>query len=151
MTLCCRRRLLRCFTALNCSSSANTRRRILQLMTSTVPMKVSPSPASTRFKVHRLCATDVTFHSRSDSRDTLHLTRHHPIRAQSFTIRSYSTAQVPCSCLGSTCRDVSSQPPCVEIFVMEGHISTVSQFYSSFLCPTYQRDPGVPFSKIGPT
>ena len=26
---------------------------------------------------------------------------------------------------------------------MEGHISTISQFKSSFLCPTYQRDPRV--------
>ena len=58
--------------------------------------------------------------------DKLHLTSHHPIRAQNFTTRSHSTAQVPCSCLGSTCSDVSSRPPCFEIFVMEGHISTIS-------------------------
>ena len=35
-------------------------------------------------------------------RDKLHLTRHHPIHAQNFTIWSHSTAQVPCSCLVST-------------------------------------------------
>ena len=45
--------------------------------------------------------------------DKLHLTSHHPIRAQNFTTKSHSTAQVPCSCLGSTCSDVSSRPPCV--------------------------------------
>ena len=52
----------------------------------------------------------------------------HPIHAQNFTIRSHSTAQVPCSCLASTCSDVSSRPPCFEIFVMEGHVSANSQF-----------------------
>ena len=41
---------------------------------------------------------------------------------------SHSTAQEPCSCLASTCSDVSSRPPCFEFFVMEGHISTISQF-----------------------
>ena len=56
------------------------------------------------------------------------LTRHHPIHTQDFTIWSHSTTQVPCSCLGSTCSDVSSRPPCFEFFVMEGHISTFSQF-----------------------
>ena len=40
----------------------------------------------------------------------LHLTRHHPIHAQQITIESHSTAQVPCSCLGSTCGVVSNRP-----------------------------------------
>ena len=91
-----------------------------------------------RFKVHRLCnlvlsnhmATDVSSHSTSASRANLHLTRHHPIHAQNFTIWSHYTARVPCSCLGSTCSNVSSRPPCFEFFVMEGHISTISQFKS---------------------
>ena len=41
---------------------------------------------------------------------------------------SRSTVHVPCSCLASTCSDVSSRPSCFEFFVMEGHISTISQF-----------------------
>ena len=73
---------------------------------------------TTRFKVHLLChlvlfqhiATDATSHSVADSRDKLHLTRHHPIHAQRFTIRSLS--QVPCCCLASTCSGVSIRPPC---------------------------------------
>ena len=48
---------------------------------------------------------NVSSHSMADSRDKLHLARHHPIHAQNFTIRSHSTAQVPCSCLASTCSD----------------------------------------------
>ena len=72
--------------------------------------------------------TDVSSHSTAEPRDKLHLTRHHPIRAQNFTIWSHSTAQVPCSCLASTCSDVSIRPPCFEMFVMEGHNSTISQF-----------------------
>ena len=91
--------------------------------------------------------TDVSRQSMIDSRDKLHLTRHHPIHAHNFTVWSHSTAQIPCSCHGSACSDVSSRPPCFEIFVIEGHISTNFQIKSSFLCPTYQRDPGVPFSK----
>ena len=43
-------------------------------------------------------------------------TRHHLTHAQNFTIRSHSTDQVPCLCLASTCSDVSSRPPCFEIF-----------------------------------
>ena len=39
------------------------------------------------------------------------LTRHHPIHAQNLTIQP-PTAQVPSSCLASTCSDVSSRPPC---------------------------------------
>ena len=54
------------------------------------------------------------------------------------------------SSLASTRSDVSIRPPCFEIFVMEGHISTIFQFPSSFLCPTYQCDPGVPFTKNWP-
>ena len=49
---------------------------------------------------------NVSSHSMADSRDKLHLARHHPIHAQNFTIRSHSTAQVPCSCLASTCSDL---------------------------------------------
>ena len=95
-------------------------------------------------RCHRLChlefsqhiTTHMSSHSTSDSRDTLHLTRHHPIHAQHFTIKPPSTAQVPCSRFASTCSDVSSRPPCFEFFVLEGDISTMSQFESSFLCPT---------------
>ena len=50
-------------------------------------------------------------HSMSDSRDKLHLKGHHPIHAKHFMIWSHSTAQVPCSRLGSTCSDVSSRLP----------------------------------------
>ena len=64
----------------------------------------------------------------ADSRDKLHLTRHHPIHAQNFTIRSHSTAQVPHPRRASTCSDVSSRPPCFEMFVMERHTSTISLF-----------------------
>ena len=39
---------------------------------------------------------------------TNHLTRRRPTHAQNFTIRSHSTAQVPCSCLASTCSDVDA-------------------------------------------
>ena len=53
-------------------------------------------------------------------------------------------AQVPCTCLRLTCSDVSSRPPCFDFSVMEGHISTISQFQSHF-CPTYKRHPGVFF------
>ena len=70
--------------------------------------------------------TDVSPHSMADARDKLRMTCHHPIHAQNFTIWSHSMAQVPCSCLGSTCGDVYSRPPCFEFFVMEGHISTIS-------------------------
>ena len=112
-----------------------------------------------RFKVHRLChlvlsqhiATDVSSNSMAHSRDKMHSTRHHPIHAQNFTIRSHSTAQVPCLCSALTCSDVTIRPPCCEIFAMEGHMSTISQLKSSFWCPTYQVDVGVPFSTIGPT
>ena len=75
---------------------------------------------------HEMCPS----HSMAASRNKLNLTRHHPIHAQNFTIWSHSTAQVPCSCLASTCSDVSSRPPCFEFFVMEGHISTISLFKS---------------------
>ena len=131
---CCRRRLLRCIAALNCSSSTNTRRWIPQSMTWKVPMKVSTSPDSTRFKVHRLChlvfsqhiPTDVSSRSMADSRDKLHLTRHHPIHAQNFTIKSRSTAQVPRLCFASTCSDVTTGPPFFGNYVMEGHTSSIS-------------------------
>ena len=93
---------------------------------------------------------DVSSHSMADSRDKLHLIRHHPIHAQNFTIRSHSTAQVPCSCLASTCSDVSSRPPCFEFFVMEGHMSTISQVKSSFFVPDVSTRPGSPFFKNWP-
>ena len=90
-----------------------------------------------RFKVHRLCnlvlsqpiPTDVSSHSMSDSRDKPRLTRHHPIHAQNFTIRSRSTAQVPCLFLASTCSDVSSRPPCFEIFVPDVSTRPTRSFF----------------------
>ena len=110
-----------------------------------------------RFKVHRLynlvlsqpIPTDVSSHSMADSRDKLHLTRHHPIHAQNSTIKSHSTAQVPCSRLASTCSDVSSRPPCFEIFVMEGHMSTISQFKSNFCARRINATREFLFLKIG--
>ena len=62
---------------------------------------VSASRDSTRFKAHRLChlvlsqqiPTDVSSHFMADSRDKLHLTRHHPIHTKHFAITSHSTAQ----------------------------------------------------------
>ena len=81
----------------------------------------------------RIHTTDVSSHSTSASRDKLHLTRHHPIHAQNFTIWSHSTAQEPCSFLVSTCSDVSIRPPCFEFFRHgRSHFHTFSQFV--FFC-----------------
>ena len=44
---------------------------------------------------------------------------------------------------------VGSQEHDVAPSIHAGHIPTISQFESSFWCPTYQFDLGVPFSKIG--
>ena len=79
----------------------------------------------------------------------LHLTCHHPIHAQNFTIRSHSTAQVPCSCLASTYSDVSSRPPCDEFFVMEGHNPQFHSFNRIFV-PDVSTRPGGPFFKNWP-
>ena len=95
------------------------------------PTKVSTSPNSTRFRLHRLChlvlsqhiPTDVSSHSLADSRANLHLTRHHPIHVQNFTIKTHSTAQYHVLCFASTCSDASFRPPCVRIFVI-----TISEF-----------------------
>ena len=114
----------------------NTRRQIPQSKTWKVPMKVSTSPDSTRFKVHRLChlvlsqhvATDESSHSMADSREKAHLTRHHPIHAQNFTIKSHSTAQIPCLRFASTCSDVSIRPPGYGIFVMDDHFLQLHSF-----------------------
>ena len=66
------------------------------------------------------------------SRDKLNLTRHHPIHAQNFTIKSHSTAQVPRLCFASTCSDVTTGPPFCGIFVTKGHTSTIFHFKSHF-------------------
>ena len=55
-----------------------------------------------------------------------------PSMHSALTIWSHSTAHDPCSCLASTCSDVSNRPPCFEIFVMEGHRSTISKKNRSF-------------------
>ena len=108
-------------------------------------MRVSPSPDSTRFKVHRLWASCL-LPAHPDSRDNVHFALRHPNHAQNFTVWSHSTGQVPCSRLGSTCSDVSCRPPCLEIFVMEGHMSTI--FCSNFFCAQrINATRGGPFSK----
>ena len=53
-------------------------------------------------------------------------------------------------CFASACCDVSSGPPCFEIFVMEGHSSTSSQFESSVLVHDVQIVPGSPFFEKRP-
>ena len=76
--------------------------------------------------------TDVS-DSLADSRGNMHLTRHHPIHAQNFTIKTHSTAKYHVLCFASTCSDASFPPPCVGIFVI-----TISEFQSHLWCPTYQ-------------
>ena len=84
------------------------------------------------------------------SRDKLNLTRHHPIHAQNLTIWSLSTAQVPCSCLGSTCSEVSSRPPCFEFFVMEGHSFSILPVLVVVFVPDVSTRPGSLFFKNWP-
>ena len=121
------------------------------------PTKVSTSPDSTRVKVHRLChlvlsqhiATDVSSHSTADSRDTLHLTRHHPIHVQNFTIRSHSTVQVPCL---RPCLNVWRRVHSTGNFRHgRSHLLHCQSVHRLFWCPPCQVDPGVPLSNSGPT
>ena len=94
--------------------------------------------------------TEVSSHSMADSRDKVHLTRHHPIHAQNFTIWSHSTAQVTSSCFASTCGDVSGRPPCFDFFVMEVHISHKFQVLIDFFVPDVTTRPGSHFFKNWP-
>ena len=68
------------------------------------PLSPDLLPSDYILWVHRLChlvlsqhtPTDSSSRSTADSHNKLHLTGHHPIHAQNFTIRSHSTAQAPC-------------------------------------------------------
>ena len=109
-------------------------------------------------RYHRLCnldfsqdmSADVPSHSTSDSRDKLHLTRrHHPIHAQNFTIKPPSTAQAPCSCLASTCGDVSSRPPFLFFRHGRSHFHNFAVLIVVFV-PDVSTRPGSSFFKNWP-
>ena len=98
---------LHCFEVLELDGHSKT--DLPQSMTWAVPVKVSTSPDSTRFK-H--APKDVSSYSMEDSCDKRHMARHHPIHAQHFTVRSHFTAQLPCVRLGfDVWRRINSSPP----------------------------------------
>ena len=91
-------------------------------------------------------STDVSSHSTSASRDKLHLTRHPPIHAQHFTdlvtLHSSSTMFMP---------RLNMYVATYQVDLPVLNCSSWKVTFPTIFRPTYQRDPGVPLSKIGPT